>query len=402
MIAENASVSTAGPVILDNTFPDYDSGLRLPQTVLTAPGHFPMARSGANTLQVVAPALQIMNLDRRPPPGYRPGGVPRDPAFNANVFGITATPSMPRIVVQCGVRGFSPAQTPIYWRLQCRHVLARHINIGGSRYSGRSEIHRDEWQGRSTTQNFTLFGNTPDPAVTFDYNNAASVMGGHALLTVAARPPGAAGWLLDYVHLRIGGTNPRQNQVVAHLEHALDGRDENILTMMRAVFAHESNYTQFRLGAQTGTSRDKVPFNWPDDPPGFPLASFDFGIGISQYTKIPGQVINGEKMPDRVISRGVAWDWRENIRSDLNLFLTGNLRGNYSPGYTWRQWARVAWARHNGGGGDAEAYARRMAESPIGRQVSDTRVPTRASMLAQTTGIPGPARRPAPPAWPPR
>jgi hypothetical protein len=393
VIAERTPAAT-DPRILDNNFPDSDTGLQPPRrrTVLTAPGANPVARSGGNTLQTAWPALQIANLDRQDPPGYRAGGMPRAPAFNQNVLAITGTPAMPPIAVRCTLRGFSPRQTPIHWRLQCRHVLARHINTGNSRYSGRSEIHQLEWQGRSTAADFTLFAGTRDPTVSYDYNSPANLMGGHALLTVAARPPGSSAWLLDYVHLRIGGSNPQQRDVVDHLDRVLAGRNENILTMVRAVFAHESDYTQFRTHAQTGTSYRGVRFDWPDDPPNFPLATFDFGVGISQYTRLP----------NRPIVREVAWDWRENIRNGLNLFLTSNLRGEYSAGMTWREWARHAWARYNGGGADARVYAARLAASPIGQEVSNSPVPSRIDLMRETAHIPGPAALAAPPAWPPQ
>jgi hypothetical protein len=217
-------------------------------------------------------------------------------------------------------------------------------------------------------------------------------MGGHALLTVAARPPGYTEWLLDYVHLRIGGSNPQQSEVVDHLERVLADRDENILTMVRAVFAHESDYTQFRARAQSWTTFRGVRFDWPDDPPNFPLATFDFGVGISQYTRLP----------DRPLVREVAWDWRENIRSGLNLFLTSNLRDEHRAGLTWRDWARRAWTRYNGGGRDARDYATRLAASPIGLEVSSSPVPARIDLARETAHIPGPARLGAPPAWPPQ
>lgn len=389
--AESVLAAT-GPRILDNNFEGSDRGLQPPRrrTVLAAPGANPVARSGGNTLQTAGPALQIANLDRADPPGYRAGSVPRAPAFNANVLAITGTPAMPPIAVRCTLRGFAPRQTPILWRLQCRHVLARHINTGDYQYRGRTEHHELEWRGESNAANFTLFARTPDPAVSFSYNTPATVMGGHALLTVAARPPGYTEWLLDYVHLRIGGSNPQQSEVVDHLENVLSGRDENILTMVRAVFAHESDYTQFRARAQSWNTFRGLRFDWPDDPPNFPLATFDFGVGISQYTRLQ----------NRPIVREVAWDWRENIRSGLNLFLT-NLRDQHRAGMTWRDWARRAWTRYNGGGADARAYATRLAASPIGQEVSSSPVPARINLARETAELPRPARVDPPPAWPP-
>jgi hypothetical protein len=392
VVAESTSVSTSGPVILDNEFPDYDSGLPLPRTVLTTPGRFPVARSGANTLQIVAPLLQITNLDRRTPPGYRPGGVPRAPEFNSNVLAITATPAMPRIAVQCAVRGFSPAQTPIYWRLQCRHVLARHMNTGNGRYRGASEIHEDEWQGRSTSPNFVLFGTPPDPSVVYDYNSVNAIMGGHAILTVAVRAPGTGGWLSDYVHLRIGGTNPVRADVERYLANLLRGRDTNVVAMLRAILVHESGYKQFLPEVQTANRAYGLRFDWPNDPANFPLAAFDFGIGLSQYTKSPTQPIG----------RGVAWDWRENVRASTNLFLIHKLRATYRQGRTWREWAHIAWLRYNGSGARALNYANGLAASAEGQRVSAEAVPRSIDLEALTAYIRGSGDRPAPPAWPPR
>jgi len=386
--------AVSGPEILNNNFPDHDSGLRPPQrrTKSTTAGRAPVARSGGNTLQTAGPLLQITNLDRADPPGYRAGGVPRSPQFNRNVYAITAAPRMPEISVRCAVRGFSPQQSPIHWRLQCRYVLARHINSGNGKYVGASEIHLDEWQGRSTAADFTLFAAQRNPAVSYDYNDDRAVMGGHAMLTLTVRLPGNGGWLTDYVHLRIVGTNPVRANVERYVEQLLDGRDANVLAMLRAIFVHESDYTQFQNDVQTRNRAHRLQFDWPDDPARFPLATFDFGVGISQWTKLPGQRV----------SRAIAWDWRENVRAGTNLFLTEKLRNSPRAGRTWREWARGAWRRYNGSGERAERYAENLATSVEGLRVSTRPVPPSIDIRTLTAPVPGPAPLGPPPAWPPQ
>lgn len=387
------AAAASGHEILNNNFPDRDSGLTPPdrRTAATTAGRTPVARSGNNTLQTAGPLLQITNLDRADPPGYRAGGVPRAPEFNRNVFAITAAPRMPEIPVRCAIRGFSPQQSPIHWRLQCRYVLARHMNTGNGRYAGASEIHRDEWQGRSTAADFTLFSAQRNPAVSYDYNDDRAVMGGHAILTVKARLPGDAGWLTDYVHLRIVGTNPLRANVERYVEQLLRGRDPNVDAMLRAIFVHESGYRQFHPEVQTRNRAYGLWFDWPDDPARFPLATFDFGVGISQWTKLPRQAV----------SRGVAWDWRENVRKGTNLFLAVKLRGSPRAGRTWRQWAWSAWRRYNGSGERAERYADDLAASTEGLRVSAGPVPASIDIDALTAEIPGPVALGAPPPWPP-
>ena len=265
------------------------------------------------------------------------------------------------------------------------------MNTGNQQYAGASEEHQDEWHGRATAADFVLFGARRHPAVAFDYNNESRVMGGHAILTVAARLPGSSGWISDHVHLRIVGTNPARARVEEYVAALLRGRNPNVVAMLRAIFVHESDYTQFREEVQTANRAYSLRFDWPDDPSHFPLATFDFGIGISQYTKSRTQPI----------PRGVAWDWRENVRAATNLFLTDKLRGSYRPGLTWREWARAAWRRYNGSGGDAVVYATNMAASVEGRRVSALPVPSSIDLRALTAYIPGPEAPTEFPAWPP-
>lgn len=340
--------------LLDNRFPDADSGIPIPVRNTSAGGA----------------TLQISNLDRTDPPGYRAGGVPRATPFNGNVYRLSAAPCMPAIPVVCSVSGFDPAVTPIEWRIICRHVLSRHMNAGGFQYKGSSESLEREWRGESRGASFTLFG-AASPECSCTYSDESHVLGGHALLLVGARVNGVT--LLDYVHLRIGGTNPSADDVFGYVDKQLAGYDPNIVTMLRAIYAHESGFQQFaareqkqtamtfdkRFHKEAGQADCRVIFNWPDDPENFPLASFDFGVGISQFTKVGDQKVTCE----------IAWDWRENIRVSANLFLK-KLQASFQPGLTWQNWALRSWAAYNGSGAAAAAYAQKLVLSPEGSKVS--------------------------------
>jgi hypothetical protein len=344
--------------LLDGAFAGADAGLPVPER-----------RTDAGRA-----VLRIENLDRALPPGYRDGGVPRRTEFNANVVHLTGEPCMPRIDVRCAVAGFDPAESPIQWRLVCRHVLCRHTNAGSYRYRSACQPLEQEWRGESRASAFTLFDDASREC-SCTYNDASRVLGGHAILAVAATTGG--GRLVDYVHLRIAGTNPSQADVFGYLDSRLVGWDANIVLMLRAIFRHESSFAQFAAGpqgsaamtfnrrhhAEAGQPDCRVRFDWPDDPPGFPLASFDFGVGIAQFTQVGTQTVSPE----------IAWDWRENIRLGTNLFL-GKLRRQYRPGMTWRHWALAAWQAYNGSGTSAERYAMQLAMSDEGARIPLTTI----------------------------
>jgi len=344
--------------ILDNNFPDANAGIAVPQRVTSAEGA----------------TLEIANLDRTDPPGYSSGGVPRGASFNRNVFRFGPDPCMPAIPVVSQVSGFDPASVPIQWRLIARHVLCRHMNTGGYRYRASSEILQREWRGESRAPSFTIFG-SDDRQCRCTYNDQSRVLGGHAILMIAAQVNSST--LLDYVHLRIGGTNPSVENVYRYLDSQLTGYDGNVTAMLRAIYAHESGFQQFAGRVQTqaamtfnkrfhsdpGQPDCRVIFDWPDDPENFPLASFDFGLGISQFTKVGQQKVSEE----------IAWDWRENIRMSANLFLR-KLRAKSQPGLTWQHWAMDAWAAYNGSGAAAELYAKQLSMSPEGSRIPLTPV----------------------------
>ncbi len=230
------------------------------------------------------------------------------------------------------------------------------------------------------------------------------VLGGHAILSLSANPGRVSPPLLDFVHMRIGGANPGSAAVLRHVDDALSDRNENIRHMVRAVFAHESAFTQFKNDAQTRAAMNftqrhhqndptqpdcHVVFDWPDDPPHFPLATFDFGVGISQYTKVGARTIPG----------AIAWDWTANVDLGMNLFL-GLLRHNFAAGITWKDWARPAWQNYNGSGPQAVQYATALLHSPEGSQVSADVVPADLEVEAQTDPLPARNDLDEPPAWP--
>ncbi len=336
--------------IVDSEFPTADAGLPTP------------VRSISHGYR----RLTIANLDRSDPPGYTSGGVPRS-EFNRNVFQLTPRPHMPAIPVSCAVDGFDPDKTPIQWRFVCRHVLCRYLNTQLFRYRSAVETFETEWRGESRTANFTVFGAGSHNI----YNNEDRVLGGHGLLVVAARLSDVT--LCDYVHVRIAGSNPSQSQVFAYLDEKLAGYDDNVRHMVRAIFQHESAFTQFAAQAQRsaavtfarrhhadGVQPDcRARFDWPDDPPGFPLTSFDFGVGLAQYSRADGQAISAE----------LAWDWRENVRRGTNLFLS-KLRRKLQPEITWKHLALAGWTAYNGSGEAAERFAQRLALSEEGARVS--------------------------------
>lgn len=336
--------------ILETDFPSADAGLHTPVRV-TAHGHRRLA---------------IANLDRTDPPGYISGGVPRSD-FNRNLFHLTADARMPAIRVSCAADGFDPTTTPIQWRLVCRHVLCRYANTRLFRYRSAVETFNAEWRGESQTTDFTVFG----PECRCTYSDAGRVLGGHGLLMVAVRLPEVT--LCDYVHVRIAGTNPTQAEVFAFLDDQLADHDENVQQMVRAIFQHDSAFTQFasqaqRSAAVTLTRRHhadglqpdcRMRFDWPDDPAGFPLISFDFGVGLSQFSHNDGSAISAE----------LAWDWRENVRRGTNLFF-GKLRRKLHPEISWKHLALAGWAAYNGSGEAADRYAQRLALSEAGADIS--------------------------------
>jgi len=310
--------------------------------------------------------LTVASLDRSDPPGYTSGGVPRSD-FNDNLFYLTARPRMPAIRVSCAVDGFDPATTPIQWRLVCRHVLCRYANARLFRYRSSVETFHAEWRGESHARDFTVFGEGDGST----YNCDDRVLGGHGLLMVAARLP--EGTLCDYVHVRIAGTNPSQADVFAYLDEKLVAHDENVKRMVRAIFQHEAEFTQFGTHAQRsaavtfsrrhhadgGQPECRMRVDWPDDPPRFPLVSYDFGVGLSQFSRVDNHVINAD----------LAWDWRENVRRGTNLCL-GKVRRKLHPEMTWKHLALAAWTAYNGSGEVAERYAQRLALSEEGAAVS--------------------------------
>ncbi|MER9133262.1 M15 family metallopeptidase [Mesorhizobium sp. M0768] len=350
------------PVIKDAVFNGRDNGLTLPVRRLVDGPY----------------ELTIGNLDRADPPSpYSAGGVPRSNAFNGNVFTLSTKGGMPEIKLSCKIGGFDPAKTPIIWRLQSFHVLGRYQKKGGTKenpnYYAKVVRLGDEWQGASNSAAFSIF-----PAAA----PADHVGGGHALLSVAARPPGATNWLQDVVHVRIIGANPDEAAVRAHIRRALNKRDANLWHMLDAIFAWEAGFRHFNPSSSTKTKYKGVPFEWPTDPAQYPIAAFDFGVGLSQFTH-----------PDD-LTASIAWDWRDNMNAGINIFLDA-LGRSYKSGISWRVWALKGWKAYNG----AASYADDRAASADGKLVSAGTVPAGFDVKGLVARIPL-VKAPVAPPWP--
>ena len=413
------------PNILDSQFAGKDAGLKTPTRHQTgATEAAPVSRNSTpsthNTLTPGGLRLAITNLSHADPTGYAANSVPRmkDSEFNKNIFSLTSAPRMPAIPVTCAVSGFAPNQHPIHWRLQCLHVLGRYCSGGHSTY--RSSVLRleYEWQGYAHTPQFILFAANAAPpplkheatGLVYTYRpplmevagagvrpgatvqHRERVVGGHAILTVAAKPPGAKQPLMDYVHLRIHGTNPSQVEREASLNHLLSGRDENILNAVKAILIQESGSQQFLKGPQTRTRYEGVRFAWPADPEDFPNASFDFGVGLTQETHFlhDSQAIQ--------YWTRTAWDWQENLRTGTDEFF-GKMRSHHRAGDTWHSWMMRSWKAYNGSGPRADAYARSVSSNEAGRLVTDTKMPE--DWRTQAGPLPAVEDAPAAPPWPP-
>ena len=352
------------PIIDDNAFSGSDKGLVLPMRRLSD-GHY---------------KLSISSHDRSDPPApYVAVGVPREDGFNRNVVALPVAGGMPTIHVQCAVEGFDPATVPLIWRLQSLHVLGRHKKSGkdaanNPRYKSLVVPLGDEWRGESHSATFDLF---PPGDIGDDH-----VGGGHAILTVAARPPGASGWLQDFVHLRITGSNPTETEVRAHVAKVTASLDPHLVPMLDAIFAWESGFKQFDASHQRSTTYSGVKFDWPNDPPGFPVASFDFGVGLSQYTH------------PNSLTASIAWDWRDNMNSGINIFLEV-LRSKYKPGMTWAELAVIGWTRYNG----SSSYAQERLKSDDGKLVSTQKIPAGTNINAITEPL-ALVHTPKWPVWP--
>lgn len=365
-------MSGIAPVIDDTTFAGSDKGLAVP-----------LRRTSAGSF-----ALRIANLDPSDPPApYRAGGVPRSAGFNANVLAITAEPKMPKITVACDAIGFDPSVTKILWRLQTLYVVGRYKKMSGGatpHYRSRVLSVGDVWTGESSAASFELFGN--DPRVSYD-NASDRTAGGHAILTVAAKPAGSDDWLQDYVHLRIIGTNPTETIVRKYVKGALAGRDGNIEYMADAVFAWENAMQQFDPDVRTHTRYSGVRFNWPQDPARMTSVAFDYGIGLGQFTH-PGQE-----------TVGICWDWRDNLDAGMNELLD-DLRATFVAGRTFLVWATDAWSMYNTGHAGTSAYATRLARSADGRKVAVVAPPAGFNHIAQTAHVAGRAPAVAARPWP--
>jgi phospholipase C len=371
----NTRAGTISPIIDDTKFVGADSGLKIPVRKQT------LAQS----------TLRITNLDASdPPPPYRAGGVPRTLAFNSNVFSITADPAMVPIPVVCQLSNINASTSPIHWRLQALYVVGRYRKVSGGsipHYASRVLSLGDTWTGKSQSSTFTLFAK--DANVSYD-NASDRVAGGHAILTVAVQVPGSADWLQDYVHLRLLGTNPTEANVRTYVAKTCATRDNNIIHMANAVFAHENLMKQFDGAFRTGEKYHDVRFNWPPDPQHYPGVAFDFGIGLGQFTHI------GEE------TEAICWDWRENLKAGINELLS-DLRATYAPSLSWRNWALRAWSTYNAGSPTSPAglaYANTLLALPDGQQISSAPLPPTLDHIHETAPIQTAPFPPPPATWP--
>jgi hypothetical protein len=413
--------STAFPADVEQGIapPDRRNGAN-PRTAVVAPST--VGLSDLNTIMIARAGLRIVSPSREEPAGYTSGEVIR-PAHTArgifaadepNVLFIraaetpvgeeSARPLMPSINVEVQCSGFDPAHIPLRWRLQVGHTFCRYSNAGSFRYSPVSHRFTAEWQGEAHSGRFTLFDEA-DRSVRFTFGSSTdSPVGGHGILTIAARLPGAADWLVDHAHLLIGGKSPDEATARAGITSMLADRHEHIRHMVMAIFAHESSFRQFRTAAISSASRTfgrnqhrgdatqadcAVTFRFPGDPAHFPLVSYDFGVGISQYTVMRGQELTA----------GVLWDWRENYRAGINVFMA-KMRRSFENGQTWRQLALRAWEGYNGSGASAQAYARRLARNADGQLVLDTALPSTFDHRQEFRNLDRGTPQEAPPPWP--
>jgi hypothetical protein len=354
---------------------------------------------------------------------FIPGTFPRNVTFPAeNIFTLASTPRMPEIPVVCACQGFAPKE--IFWRLKVRHVLGRHYSIGKYQYRTICRPLELEWRGKSSATSFNLFARVADDNVSYDpeaNDPEETVMGGYALLSIAAYPPGQTAPVVTHAHLRIRGANPSADEVKAFLADVLQDKDRNILLMAQAAFIHESGLKQFDSAEQhrvpflvnhkrheqirkkeikdkhipPDTEPDqpdcKLIFVWPYDPPGFPKVAFDFGVGISQFTQLRGQTV----------TETIAWNWKENVKVGVNVLLRklalafaepkkkkgkkGKKRRAHAGSAaaaettpaaaapaetdypkTWIEWAMRGWRGYNG----SQAYADRLRKTAEAEEIA--------------------------------
>lgn len=363
--------------------------------------------------------LRLSNLDRSDPPELKQTAAgqcnfPRSTGFNKNVFSITADPEMPQIDVKCNVRGFDPAdpKTPIHWELRLLHILGRYYRRDAAaltkKYAEGSDHPKDShayyhphidrfdhrWSGRATRSSFSLFAKSCSVEPTVSYSEALDrelVLGGHGLLIVSATPaPGIQ--LVDYAHLRITGTNPAKQDWERYLRHLLPTSryDEQLFYMVAAMIFHESvsglqfspdyysrrtmNYEGKGYGCND-SPRHSVTFSFPADPPHFPFATFDYGIGLTQQT------YDGSSAT--AITSQTAWSWKVNVKAGIReLFSKMNRVKSKSSVDTWEDLAMWAWSAYNGRQSRNNAYSNALRANQYGQHISTDSLPADLSLIA--------------------
>ena len=376
-----------------------------------------LSKYGIRILRATQSGDPPMDISHAAPVEYTMGGVPRAEQFigegtRQNQLVIKSQPrgprntvGMPLTEVKVACRGFDPAATPLFWRLRSRHVFGRFRNAGGYRYDTELYELGAQWQGSSRAAEFKLF-DTTDSNVSYDFGAADSAaIGGHAILSVAARIPNSREYMLDFVHLRIRGERPDRSAVLAYVDESIPHRELNLA--IKAIYEHENGFKQFEDRVQRGTTMRftnargmhgrsppanqqdcAVNMNWPDDPPGFPSITYDWGIGIAQLTS------PGDARPHAI------WDWQANVRAGAELLCEKlRSRGVFEHNTTWSSWMASGLQLYNGVGGQADRYRQSLTRSAYFSQIPDTPRPANARQSLPRFTWQEP--RVDPPAWPP-
>jgi hypothetical protein len=267
-----------------------------------------------------------------------------------NTFFIRSNSSMPQIPIICKTDGFDvPADGIIHWRLAIEHKVCRYFKGNNFLYQPTVLPLTSIWQGRAQAKSFYLFKNdagAADPNVSIDFEPndpnlkfGDFVQGGHAILSLATKPAGCPHWLRDHAHLLIGGKNPTLTDLKAFVRNALNlttptdppaSLVDYLYFLLVGIFWGESGSRQFntayknnnqthynwnisKLHSDPKCKHCKISFEFPGDPPDFPIVGFDYGIGITQYTWTTGQ--------DARPGARLFWNWQENLRKGLHLYL---------------------------------------------------------------------------------
>jgi len=305
----------------------YNNGVKPPPRVsyvVDAPTECYVARDYSDADRVLFNAIGIREAElvistwghESPDKAYVAGDVPRAAKYlESNTLSIGSDCKQPAVAIRCSLVGITPSEAnPIHWRLEAGHVFCR--RRGSGRPPTEERVFR-EWRGVAHTDTFTLFDEETDDVLYERPDGSHSktppkgpVVGGHHVLTVAAKPEAIEFWVRDVVHIRVIGSNPG----AAAYEPIIDGQLSDLSVpadcrpSLRNILIAEleqevgSNLPQFSATAQTQSRYDGTLFTWPPDPELYPITTFDFGIGVGQLTSAG------------YATRDIFWDWGLNSR----------------------------------------------------------------------------------------